>query len=189
MEPTRTENTSQSLTQKLLENSRFLIVIAVLSSYMTAAMVIIYSAFLLVHILTELLLHPTLSIAADRQLVLECIEVVDAFLLGTAFYIVALGLYELFINRHASTPGWLRVNSLEELKARLLGVIIVVLSVYFLEQVINWDGKQDILFLGLAEALMISAITLTIRLQLRPRHETEDLSNQTDDRPDAHTGA
>jgi hypothetical protein len=38
------------------------------------------------------------------------------------------------------------------------------MSVFFLEQVINWDGKRDILSLGIAEALMIGAITLTIKL-------------------------
>ncbi len=150
---------------RLFGGSRYLIIVAVLASYLAAAIIIIYSGLLLIHILIGLFLHPDLSIAAERQLVLECIELIDAFLLGTAFYIVALGLYELFINPHINTPNWLHIQSLEELKARLLAVIILVLSVFFLEQVINWDKKSDILALGIAEALMIAAITLAIRLQ------------------------
>jgi uncharacterized membrane protein YqhA len=150
---------------RLFGGSRYLILVAVLASYLAAAIIIIYSGLLLIHILIELFLHPDLSVAAERQLVLECIELIDAFLLGTAFYIVALGLYELFINPHINTPNWLHIESLEDLKARLLAVIILVLSVFFLEQVINWDKKSDILALGIAEALMIAAITLAIRLQ------------------------
>ena len=151
--------------QKFLGNSRYLIFIAVLGSYLAAAMIMIYSGFLLIHVLIGLFLHPDLSIPAGRQLLLECIELIDALLLGTAFYIVALGLYELFINRHVDTPNWLLVQSLDDLKARLLAVIILVLSVFFLEQVINWDRRSDILSLGIAEALMIVAITLAIRMQ------------------------
>lgn len=150
---------------RLFGSSRYLILVAVLASYLAAAIIIIYSGLLLIHILIELFLHPDLSVVAERQLVLECIELIDAFLLGTAFYIVALGLYELFINPHINTPNWLHIESLEDLKARLLAVIILVLSVFFLEQVINWDKKSDILSLGIAEALMIAAITLAIRLQ------------------------
>ncbi len=160
---------------RLLGNSRYLIIIAVIGSYLAAAIVIIYDSLLLIHILIELFLHPAINSASARQLILECIEVLDTFLLGTAFFIVALGLYELFIKRSAASPAWLRVRNLDDLKARLLGVIIVVMSVFFLEQVINWDGKSDILNLGVAEALVIGALPLTIKL---PRREPEE-SNES----------
>lgn len=166
--------------QKLLGNSRYLILIAVLGSCLAAAMIIIYNGILLIHLLIGLCLHPDLSALAGRQLALACIELIDAFLLGTAFYIVALGLYELFLNRHIDTPNWLHVHSLDDLKTRLLAVTILVLSVFFLEQVINWDRKSDILALGIAEALVIAAITLAIRLQMvRPGSERPGLPPET----------
>jgi uncharacterized membrane protein YqhA len=174
---------------RLFGGSRYLILVAVFASYLAAAIIIIYSGLLLTHILIELFLHPDLSVAAERQLVLECIELIDAFLLGTAFYIVALGLYELFINPHINTPNWLHIESLEDLKARLLAVIILVLSVFFLEQVINWDKKSDILSLGIAEALMIAAITLAIRLQTtRPPGKLTGTSPEAMSDPNAQTG-
>jgi uncharacterized membrane protein YqhA len=158
--------------QKLLGSSRYLILIAVLGSCLAAATIIIYNGILLIHTLISLIIYPALSIMAGRQLALACIELTDSFLLGIAFYMVALGLYELFLNRHVDTPGWLHVRSLDDLKIRLLAVIILVLSVFFVEQVINWDRKSDILALGIAEALVIVAITLAIRLQmLRPLSE------------------
>jgi uncharacterized membrane protein YqhA len=175
--------------QKLLGSSRYLILIAVLGSCLAAAMITIYSGISLISVLIGLFLHPNLSIGAGRQLTLACIELIDAFLLGTAFYIVGLGLYELFLNRHVDTPNWLHVRSLDDLKARLLAVTILVLSVFFLEQVINWDRKSDILALGIAEALVIAAITLAIRLQMgHSPGESSQPDRESDPDPETHTG-
>lgn len=148
---------------RILRISRYLLLIAVVGSYIISAILVVYGAALLIHILIGIFTtQPQFGTNADRYLMLECIQLIDIFLLGTAFYIVALGLYELFIQRLPSTPGWLIIHDIDDLKAKLLGVIVVILSVYFLEQVINWNGKQDILELGIGEALMIMAIVLTI---------------------------
>lgn len=160
--------------QKILENSRYLIIIAVIGAYLLSALVIIYDALLVVHICMELILHPYISPDSGRRLVLESIEGLDIFLLGTAFFIVALGLYELFIRRSTAPPGWLRVRDLDDLKARLLGVVVVVMSVFFLEQLINWDGKRDILSLGIAEALMIGVITLAISIHRQRKKDGDE---------------
>lgn len=157
--------------QKILGNSRYLILIAVIGTYVLSAIVILYDALLLVRLCVDLVTHINLAPDSGRRLVLEGIEGLDIFLLGTAFYIVALGLYELFIRRPTSSPDWLHVRDLDDLKGRLLGVVILVMSVFFLEQVINWDGKSAILQLGIAEALMIGAITLAITVHRRDRGE------------------
>jgi uncharacterized protein (TIGR00645 family) len=163
---------------KILRISRYLIIIAVVGAYIVAAILIVYGGVLLVNILIDIFLTtPHFSANADRKLMLECIQLIDIFLLGTAFYIVALGLYELFITRHPSTPSWLSVRDLDDLKAKILGVIIVILSVYFLEQVINWDGKRDVLDLGIGEAIMISAIVLTITFH--GKHSSASITEKT----------
>lgn len=175
------ENKLLTTIRKVLGGSRFLIIIAVIVSYLTAAMIIIYSAFLLFHILINLVLYPDLSSAAGRHLIVACIELIDSFLLGTAFYIVAIGLYELFIDRRVRTLSWLQVQNLDELKGRLLAVITVVLSIFFLEQVINWNGKSDILALGIAEALIIGAIALAVKLQFHPASQLDQRTGPPDE--------
>lgn len=149
---------------RILGSSRFLIMLAVLGSYLAAAILLIYGGFLTIYILIETLRHHQITTGNGRLLALECIELIDIFLLGTAFYIVSIGLYELFINPRIVTVPWLHVSSLDDLKARLLGVFIVVMSVFFLEQLINWNGQRDILALGIAEALIIAVLTLTIKV-------------------------
>lgn len=173
---------------KILRISRYLIIIAVVGAYIVSAILIVYGGVLLINILIDIFLtRPHFATSVDRKLMLECIQLIDIFLLGTAFYIVALGLYELFITRHPSTPSWLSVRDLDDLKAKILGVIIVILSVYFLVQVINWDGKRDVLDLGIGEAIMISAIVLTITFH--GKHSQASTLKETTGRSGIGTGA
>ena len=51
------------------------------------------------------------------------------FLLSTVFYITALGLYELFIDDRIKVPEWLGIHDIVDLKAKLISVTILVLSV------------------------------------------------------------
>ena len=68
------------------------------------------------------------------------IEVIDLYLIGTVFYITALGLYELFIDDQVPTPGWLHITHLNDLKGKLLGVAVVIMAVLFLGHLVSWDG-------------------------------------------------
>ena len=90
----------------------------------------------------------------------------DLFLLGTVFYIIALGLYELFIDTNIRVPSWLEIKTLDDLKDKLIGVVIVVLAVLFLGQVVSWNGQKDLLGYGVAIALVIAALTYFLRLKI-----------------------
>ena len=144
---------------KTLGASRFLIVLAVLGSLLAATTLLIYGlleAALLVQTTIE---TGDVSRKGAKALAIEFIEIVDLFLLGTVFYIVALGLYELFIDSNIRVPAWLTIKTLDDLKNKLIGVVIVVLGVLFLGQVVSWDGQRDLLGLGGAIALVIAALT------------------------------
>ena len=92
------------------------------------------------------------------------IEVTDIILLGTVLYIVALGLYQLFIDQTLVLPRWLKVDDLADLKRDLIGVVVVLLGVSFLGEVVNWEGQDDILPLGAGIALVIAALGFNLWL-------------------------
>jgi uncharacterized membrane protein YqhA len=102
------------------------------------------------------------SVSADRakNLSIEFIELVDLFLLGTVLYLVAIGLYELFIDPDLPTPEWLHVESLDDLKSKLIAVIVVLLGVTFLGSAVSWKGCHDILYFGLAIAAVLVPLTV-----------------------------
>ena len=94
-----------------------------------------------------------------KALLLSFIEITDIFLLATVLYIVALGLYELFIDHQVPVPNWLEIRTLDDLKDKLIGVIIVVIGVGFLGQFTTWNGETNLLISGGGAALVIAALT------------------------------
>ncbi len=78
-------------------------------------------------------------------------------MIATALFLVAVGLYELFISK-IDFPVGVTVASLDDLKDKLLGVIVVALAVTFLAQITTWDGKTDLLSYGVSIALVVLAL-------------------------------
>jgi uncharacterized membrane protein YqhA len=98
--------------------------------------------------------HPDIS-----TLVVGFIEVADIFLLAVVLYIMSVGLYELFIDDNLDLPPWLVIHNLEDLKEKLVGVVIVVLAVFFLGRVIESQDAKEVLYLGGGIAAIIAALS------------------------------
>ena len=143
----------------LLNRTRYLVVIAVAGSLLAAFALLVYGAFEVVAVVIDAAASGTVSAKGAKALALALIEIVDLFLLGTVFLIIALGLYELFISAELDLPRWLVVRSLDDLKHKLIGVVVIVTAVLFLGQVVTWDGERDLLGFGLAVAAVIAALT------------------------------
>lgn len=94
-----------------------------------------------------------------KGLILTFIEITDLFLLATVLYVIAIGLFELFVDDRMVLPHWLEIHDLNDLKEKLIGVVIVVMGVVFLGQVVTWDGQRELLGYGTGIALVIAALT------------------------------
>ena len=95
--------------------------------------------------------------------ILYLVSSLDEFLLGIIMIIISLGLYELFISKldvleEETMPflNWLKFTSLEDLKAVLTKVIIIILMVYFFKTVIvmKFDSPLSILYLAIGTQLL-----------------------------------
>ena len=149
--------------RKILAGSRYLIVIAVLGSFLAAIGTLVYGGLTVVSVMFEAFSHAIFTVDGVKHLELESIEIIDLFLLGTVLYIVAMGLYELFIDESLPTPKWLVTTSLDDLKVRLLGVVVVLLAVTFLGEVVTWNGSINIVALGIAVGLVLFALGFILR--------------------------
>jgi uncharacterized membrane protein YqhA len=147
------------MAQRFLSSSRFLILLAVIGTFIAATTLLVYGLVEAVVLVNEAITKGDVSSKGAKALALAFIELVDLLLLGTVFYIIALGLYELFIDDRVPVPRWLQIRDLDDLKHKLIGVVIVVLGVLFLGQVITWNGERDLLGFGAAIALVIGALT------------------------------
>ena len=145
--------------EKWLGRSRFLVIFGVLGCLVLATLLFVYGFY---HSL-ELAVSVAQNGIAGKKMVVAAIELVDAFLLATAFYLISLGLYELFISPDIAVPKWLEIRSFDDLKKKLINVVVTVLAVLFLAQIVAWDGQRELLGYGASIALVIVALTYFTR--------------------------
>ena len=148
--------------RKFIAYTRFLMLIPALGALIASLAVLIFGGSETLRAVVGMV-DGTMLAKGVKAVLLKYIEIIDLFLIGTVFYITALGLYELFIDDQVPTPAWLHINHLDDLKAKLLSVVVVILVVVFAGQVINWDTGLDILGLGAGIGAVILAVTYFLR--------------------------
>lgn len=181
--------------------TRYLIIIPIIGLGLAAAVFFIFGGFGLLRLLFEGLgeyfgiLHPEPH-PEELPFMIEVVEFVHTFLIGTVLYITAIGFYQLFI-REIKFPGWLKIDSTEELETSLIGVTVVVLAVNFLAVVFT-GGNIDLLSQGAGIALPIAALGVFLGLRSwgarqdterhKMRHKEVSALDSTENRqlPDDH---
>lgn len=105
-------------------------------------------------------------------LVASIIGAVDMFLIGVVLLIFSFGVYELFIaplhvGRLDKDVHILGISSLDELKSKIIQVVVMVLVVTFFKQVLATDFETPLEMLYFA--LSIFAISLGVHFMQRPK--------------------
>ncbi len=144
---------------RVLAATRYLMIIPVIGSFVGATALLVYGGAETLQLIQKTLAAGEVSRSGAKSLAIEFIEIIDLFLLGTVFYIIAFGLYELFIEADIGLPDWLEIRTLDDLKNKLVKVVIVVLGVLFLGHVVSWSGSDDVLYLGGGIAVVVAALT------------------------------
>jgi uncharacterized membrane protein YqhA len=155
--------------RSILAGSRFFISLAAIGTFLTSAAVLLYGVIVVIHVIWMAYAHSKFTPSSAKILAIECTELIDLFLLGTVLYIIALGLYLLFIDEDLPVPPWLKIADLDDLKEKLVGVIIVLLGVTFLGVVVEWDGSTTIWALGVAVGLVIGVLNGFIYFSRHPK--------------------
>jgi uncharacterized membrane protein YqhA len=161
----------EHLFEKFLWNSRFVVIIAVLASMITAlAMFFMASVdvfYLVSHLGDYLAADLSGQARADFRAatVTHVVEVIDGYLLATVLLIFSLGLYELFISKideaeESEHSKVLAIHSLDDLKARLGRVVLMILIVNFFEHAISMEFHNPLELLALAGGIGLIALAL-----------------------------
>jgi len=144
--------------------TRGLMLVAIVAVFITAAVLIGYAAWQVWELVRELFSGHEID---AEHMMLEAIELVDMFLLATVLDVVAIGLYQLYIDSRVPVPPWLRINSIDDLKAKLIGVVITMLGVVFVGRALSWDGSDGLIYFGGAVAAVVAALTFFLTIHLR----------------------
>ena len=103
------------------------------------------------------------SAKAGKLISIKIIEIIDIFLVATVAYIVAVGLYKLFIKPDYKLPGLLVIRNLNELESKIIGVIVAALAVSFLGEAAD-EGPSDLMRVGIGIGAVILALGVFVSL-------------------------
>ncbi len=97
-----------------------------------------------------------------KDTVVGILTAVDTLLLATVLLVIGYGLYELFVDDQVKLPSWLVTNSLDDLKNKLIGVVVTIIAVVFLGQLVDNQSASDVLLTGAgAGALVVGLAAFT----------------------------
>ncbi|HEY8169247.1 MAG TPA: YqhA family protein [Candidatus Limnocylindrales bacterium] len=147
---------------RILGTSRFLILLAVLGTFVASATLQIFGLVRVVVVIADLIQARDVSAAASKSLIANTVAIIDLFLIGTVLYVISAGLYQLFVHHDVPLPAWLKIESLDDLTDNLTEVIVVALLVAFLGEAIEWTGDVSIVAFGFAIAAIIAAVALLV---------------------------
>lgn len=156
-----------SLVIRLFSSSRYFAVFAVLGSFLAAVTLYVYGSLVVVRLIWDTIREYRVSVAGVKHLQVVFIEMTDVFLLGTVLFIVAFGLYQLFIQPDLPVPAWLKIHNLDQLTERLVEVVGVLLSVTFLAFAIEGAVGPSLLEFGVSVAIVIGALSLLLAVSRR----------------------
>lgn len=152
--------------------SRLMVLVPVIILVLAAAGIFAYAAVVFFASMPGLFEHPT---PVGHKLSVFVVEI-DLFLIGATLIIAAFGFYELFISKigdrpgQGKLPGWLEMRDLNDLKARVASMLILVAAVTFVDLILAQNPGPGVLYLGVAVALVIGALIAFLRFGSDSEH-------------------
>ena len=145
--------------ESTLWNLRYVVILAVILSVLASITLFIIGSW---DILYSIVFQNPLTnnnISHNNDLLFKIISSIDLFLIGIVLLIFGFGVYELFISeidiaRDKFADSTLKINSLDQLKNKIIKVVIIVLIVKFFEKILkltpNFNTPQDLLLLSVS---------------------------------------
>jgi|TARA_B100000524_G_scaffold327320_1_gene211347 uncharacterized membrane protein YqhA len=145
--------------ENFLWSTRFIVIIAVVLSIISSISLFLIGGWDIIQ--ATILNNPLFNqdISNSNNLLFKIISSIDLFLIGIVLLIFGFGVYELFISEIDFAKGkfadsTLKINSLDQLKNKIIKVIIIVLIVKFFEKVLklsqNFTTPNDLLLFSIS---------------------------------------
>lgn len=147
---------------RFIAGMRFFVLIPVIGLAIAACVLFVKGGIDIIHFMEELIAGMSKE-GPERSIIVEIVETVHLFLVGTVLFLTSFGLYQLFI-QPLPLPEWVKVNNLEELELNLVGLTVVVLGVNFLS-VIFEPREIDLAVYGIGYALPIASLAYFMKVR------------------------
>lgn len=167
--------------ENILYSSRYLTLLAVIGSLLSAVILFVRSSMFVVYGLIDFYKTTDSSdVMTLEHLMATFVTSVDTYLFAMVLIIFGMGIYELFINKMDPVeqqtddrPTWLQIRSIDDLKSSLGKVILMVLIVSLFEHSlkISYESAIDLLYLAVGVVLVAGALFLAHAGSKHEAHE------------------
>ena len=141
---------------RVIAFTRFAVFIPAMASILGAVLLMIQGSVEMVRTIINAALNGTKL----KLTIVEVLTAVDAILLGTVLLVIGYGLYELFIDEDLEVPVWLQVHDLDDLKSKLIGVVVALIAVIFVGVFVDSNRAEDVISFGVGAGALVTGLAL-----------------------------
>jgi uncharacterized membrane protein YqhA len=142
--------------KKLMSVTRYAVFIPALASIVGALLLMAQGSYAMVRAVIDAVTENY----GLKATIVEVLTAVDAILLGTVLLVIGYGLYELFIDAELDVPLWLRVNNLDDLKSKLIGVVVAIIAVVFVGVFVDSNRTEDVIAYGVGAGALVAGLAI-----------------------------
>lgn len=158
--------------RRFLGFTRYVVFVPALASIIGAVLLMIQGSI-------EMCVVVYKSIVTDyllKESVVDVLTAIDAILLGTVLLVIGYGLYELFVDPDLPVPAWLRVKDLDDLKSKLIGVVVAIIAVVFVGVFVDSNRASEVIAYGVGAGAIVIALAAFAWASRKPRNEVTSQS-------------
>lgn len=155
--------------RKILGLTRYAVVVPALASMVGALLLMVQGSIAILEVVYEAVFQN----AYLKITIVDVLTAVDAILLGTVLLVIGYGLYELFVDDQLEVPRWLEVKDLDDLKSKLIGVVVAIISVVFVGVFVDVNRASEVLAYGLGAGALVAGLALFAYATRKPKAESK----------------
>jgi uncharacterized membrane protein YqhA len=142
--------------RKLIGLTRFAVIVPSIASIIGALLLMAQGSISIMIVIVDAVLNE----AYLKDTIVDVLTAVDAILLGTVLLVIGYGLYELFVDTRLEVPTWLQVADLDDLKSKLIGVVVAIIAVVFVGVFVDTNRAADVVSYGLGAGALVAGLAL-----------------------------
>jgi uncharacterized membrane protein YqhA len=142
--------------RKILGLTRYVVFVPAVASIIGALLLMAQGSIAMV----EAVYDSVTGASYLKVTIVEVLTAVDAILLGTVLLVIGYGLYELFVDTDLEVPVWLEVKDLDDLKSKLIGVVVAIIAVIFVGVFVDTDRAADVVSYGLGAGALVAGLAI-----------------------------
>ena len=142
--------------KKLFGVTRYAVVIPSLASILGALLLMAQGSVEMVFVIIDAISNES----SLKESIVQVLTAVDAILLGTVLLVIGYGLFELFIDDELPVPLWLRVYDLDDLKSKLIGVVVAIIAGVYVGIFVDANRSKDVLSYGLGAGALVVGLAI-----------------------------